>query len=81
MIYFRLLIGSARVESGKLYDKIMREKIEQKQNGSSSNNGVTVHLCFVLFCFLYIKNYSSVYKGMSALSNIENNLESVSQRG
>ena len=42
---------------------------------------INFFLSFFFFFFLYIKNYSSVYKWMPALSNIENNLESVSQRG
>ena len=50
------------------------KELEQKQNGSSSNNGVRC-----INFFLCIKNDSSVYKGMSTLSVIDENLEVVSR--
>ena len=43
--------------------------------------GHLLTMMWVASNFLCIKNYSSVYKGMSALSVFDQNLEAVSQRG
>ena len=56
---------------GQNYEKIRTER----------KRVIFLQRCEMHLTFLYIKNYSSVYKWMPALSNIENNLESVSQRG
>ena len=49
-------------------------KNEQKQNGSSSSKW-----CEVQPTFLCFKNYSNVYKEVSALSVTDQNLEAFSQ--
>ena len=69
-----LFIGTSRLESGKQWDKIM------KNNETETKWVIFVQWSEVHLTFLCIKNYTKVYKGMSALSVADKNLEAVSQR-
>ena len=60
-----------RQTMGQNYEKIRTER----------KRVIFLQWCEMHLTFLYIKNYSSVYKGTSALSLIDQNLELVSQRG